>query len=354
MEQEIIAERSKKGKEIPVQKDEILQKLRRKTYHWKPVMYDAYKSLLHLTARMASDYAVILQCFNEISSRVPDFVPRSIYNLGSGLGSVIWAGNVTWGERVFEYYCVDKSQDMNTMARLLLQDGECQKQMHIPGVTFRQFPPSAFANKFTMVVSAYTLLEHAGKEERLQTIEALWHMTEDFLVLVENGTAAGFSLIYEARNHLLQMADSANSEHLQGYVFAPCPHDQACPRITNKNIPCFFKTDFTHLKENVAQSNKDFVRYSYVILRKGRRPEGEEWPRVVQDVVMPSKHSHCHLCCADGSAQHVIITQTRHGKDLYKCTRYTVWGDRLPVKISAGLSQNEDHTMADKSGKYNS
>lgn len=41
-------------------------------------------------------------------------------------------------------------------------------------------------------------------------------------------------------------------------------------------------------------------------------------------------------------------------RDLYKCTRYTVWGDRLPVKISAGLSQNEDHTMADKSGKHNS
>lgn len=35
--------------------------------------------------------------------------------------SVFRAGNVTWGERVFEYYCVDKSQDMNTMARLLLQ-----------------------------------------------------------------------------------------------------------------------------------------------------------------------------------------------------------------------------------------
>ncbi|KAK7481675.1 hypothetical protein BaRGS_00027048 [Batillaria attramentaria] len=315
---EVMEKQEREGNTEPVTRDGVLQKLRQKVYHWQPVTFDAYKSLLYLTSHLSLNYSVLLQCFSELSTRIPSFSPRSIFNLGSGLGSAVWAADAIWGSQVFEYYCVDNSQDMNTVARLLMQDGDSQKQMNIPGVVFRQFSPSPLTNQFDMVVSAYTLLEHPGKKERLETIEDLWRMTTDVLVLVENGTVAGFTLINEARDHLLK-----------------CPHDRPCPKFSKDNLPCFSQVTYKPLPQNHTKPNNCSVRYSYIILRKGRRKEGDEqWPRVIQGVVTAKNHTHCHLCCSDGNVRHTIVTARRHGKDLYKCTRYTQWGDLLPVTLS--------------------
>ena len=45
-------------------------------------------------------------------------------------------------------------------------------------------------------------------KERLKTVRSLWQKTKRFLVLVELGSTTGYSLIMEARNHLLQLERS--------------------------------------------------------------------------------------------------------------------------------------------------
>ncbi|KAL8564212.1 hypothetical protein ACOMHN_017481 [Nucella lapillus] len=295
--------------------------------------YDAYKSLLYLTAHLAHNYSVLLQCFTEISKRDADFHPRSVYNFGSGLGSSIWAANSVWSSAVFEHYCVDRSQDMNTVARLLLQGGDSQRQMCVPGVTFRHFAPSPVRNQFDLVVSAYTLLDQPDQDTRLQLVHDLWLMTSDILVLVENGTAAGFSLIYEARDHILQASHQAQDDNGKAYVFAPCPHDGSCPKMTEKNQPCFSQAAYRPLPHNHTRASKIAARYSYIIMRKGKRPEGVSWPRVVQDTARATRHTHCHLCCADGSVRHMVFTASKQGQEMYKCSRYTSWGDLFPVRF---------------------
>ncbi|XP_076448780.1 ribosome assembly protein METTL17, mitochondrial-like [Babylonia areolata] len=333
--QQIMEKREKEGKTDPIQTDTVLRTVRQKIYHWQPVTYDAYRSLLYLTSHLAHNYTVLLHCFTEISKRDPGFQPRSVYNFGSGLGSSVWAANAVWGSGVFEHYCVDQSQDMNTVARLLLQDGDNQKQMSIPGVVFRQFAPSAAHNQFDMVVSAYTLLEQPDQERRLQLVDDLWQMTNDVLVLVENGTTAGFSTIYEARDRLLQASDKAEDDSQKCYVFAPCPHDAACPKMAEKKQPCFSQVPYKPLPQNHTRASKTVARYSYIIMRKGKRPEGSDWPRVIQDTVKASRHTHCHLCCADGKVRHMIFTVSKQGQDIYKCSRYTSWGDLFPVRFPA-------------------
>ena len=48
--------------------------------------------------------------------------------------------------------------------------------------------------KYNLVVSAYTLFELPSAESRLQILVNLWNKTHEYLVLVEQGTNAGFKV----------------------------------------------------------------------------------------------------------------------------------------------------------------
>lgn len=52
---------------------------------------------------------------------------------------------------------------------------------------------------------------------RLDTILTLWKKCDGYIVLIENGTNAGFKLIEEARDFLIQQAQSEGN----AYLFAP-------------------------------------------------------------------------------------------------------------------------------------
>lgn len=65
------------------------------------------------------------------------------------------------------------------------------------------------------MLSAYSLLELPDAKSRLQTVRTLWNKCDRFLVLVEQGTRAGFGAVNEARDYLLySMPDECR-------VFAP-------------------------------------------------------------------------------------------------------------------------------------
>lgn len=72
--------------------------------------------------------------------------------------------------------------------------------------------------KFDLVVSAYSLLELPDIKNRFETLLNLWNKTKNYIVLVEMGTKAGFSLINEARDLLLQISSQNNAKC---HIFSP-------------------------------------------------------------------------------------------------------------------------------------
>lgn len=52
---------------------------------------------------------------------------------------------------------------------------------------------------------------------RLETLMTLWNKCDGYMVLIENGTNAGFQLIEEARDLLIQQSKKDGSS----YLFAP-------------------------------------------------------------------------------------------------------------------------------------
>ncbi|CAM4628219.1 unnamed protein product [Lepidochelys olivacea] len=315
----------------------VLNRLRKTTYHWEALRYTDELSLVYMVARLDGGFAAVSRAFHEIQKRSPAFAPRTLLDFGSGTGSVSWAAHGAWGQTLCEYLCVDSSAPMLALAERLLQGGsESPRAPLFPGVYFRQFLPVSPKVKFDLVVSAFSLNELPSLAERRETIQTLWRKTDGFLVLVENGTKEGHQMLMEAREIILGGGDKVVHDPREAHIFAPCPHHLPCPRLNPKQpLPCNYLQAYHPLPFRWNPALKEEL-FSFLILRRGPGAGEEPWPRITQAILGRAQHVHCHLCCADGSLQHAVITARRHGRDLYRCARLSHWGDRLPVTTPHG------------------
>ncbi|XP_053209503.1 methyltransferase-like protein 17, mitochondrial [Panonychus citri] len=352
----------------PIAKEEALRKrqekiqsaLKREIYNWQRFDYDEYNSVVYMTARLPPNYAAIKHVFNEIKCDYPEFKPRTLFDFGSGVGTTIWAANEIWPNSFSEYFCVDISHHAHDIARLLLKQGNENSPLVYEGVFTRQFLPVSHNIKYDIVVSAYSLLELPSLASRVQTIENLWHKTEDLLVIIEHGKKSGFMAVLEARNLVLQMTghkvtdtfnvdDSVNqviqsNEFPASSIMAPCPHNYPCPKLfTGQISPCNFSISYEHL--DISDFRKILwgtrEEFSYCVIQKKPISLGDNppWPRVISPVIKKQKRATCKLCCPDGTMKTISVNKNRQPKNLYNLVRLSKWSDKLPVTISQELKE---------------
>ena len=72
------------------QNSKAQKKFYQKAYRWKPVTYNQPMALTYLIARLAPDYASLVNVFKEMRVRDPNFQPQSMFDFGSGIGSALW------------------------------------------------------------------------------------------------------------------------------------------------------------------------------------------------------------------------------------------------------------------------
>ncbi|XP_060520079.1 methyltransferase-like protein 17, mitochondrial isoform X2 [Cylas formicarius] len=315
--------------------------LRCKINNWKAVKYDAFLSLVYLIGRSAAEYSVLTKIFGDIADRDPEFNPRSLFDFGSGVGTVTWAASRYWKKYIFEYFHVDISRDMNDLAELLLKGGRKTAPISLKGVFFRQFLPASSAS-YDLVVSAYSLLELPSTSARLETVLNLWNKTHQYLVIIEQGTTAGFKVVNEARDFILHIKKEGN----KGHIFSPCPHDNVCPKyVLSDGTPCNFEVNYVSMPVGASSSTRKEL-YSYVVLKKGERNANDvEWPRIVKPVLVKPRHTICRMCVPDGKLQEVIFTKARHGKTTYHCARSSKWGDLLPITLSCNDEEKDTESI---------
>ncbi|XP_011636082.1 methyltransferase-like protein 17, mitochondrial [Pogonomyrmex barbatus] len=302
--------------------------LKQNIYNWQPINYDKFTSLTYLVGRCVQNYTVSHKIFDEIKSRDKNFKPTTLFDFGSGIGTVMWTASEIWPNTLKEYFCVETSESMIELSERLAKVAKPK----IKDAFYRQYFPLSTNRTYDIVVSAYSLFELPGMESRLDIILKLWANTENYLVIIEEGTNAGFKLVNEARDLVLKYA---NSKHRRGtqfaHVFAPCPHDFECPRRATDNTPCNFSVLYHPLQFLGGRQHIPEL-YSYVILKKTKRSEDDEqWPRIVRSVLKRSNHTICRMCTAKGELKEEIFTKCKHGRHMYRCARVSEWGDRLPL-----------------------
>ncbi|XP_017881519.1 methyltransferase-like protein 17, mitochondrial isoform X2 [Ceratina calcarata] len=294
-------------------------------YNWEPINYDKYTSLTYVIRRSVPEYTVLYKIFSEIANSDKSFIPTTLFDFGSGTGTVMWAASQFWVDSIKEYYCIDVSKHMNNLSEYLIKNAT--PNINPSYIFYRQFFPASPVPTYDIVVSAYSLFELPNQNARLEMISKLWQKTQHYLVIVEKGTNAGFTIINEARDFVLSQKNKRSV-----HVFSPCPHDLQCPRYTTDDTPCNFEINYMTLRiGETCKTNKE--RYSYVVLKKGERPENDiNWPRIVRPVLKRSKHVLCRVCTASGELQEHIFTTWKNGKNTYRCARSSEWGDQLPFQ----------------------
>lgn len=70
--------------------DQIKTTLRQRVYAWQPIEYDYHKSMVYMVGRSAVEYAVMHRIFSEMNQRIPGFAPKTLFDFGSGMGTVTW------------------------------------------------------------------------------------------------------------------------------------------------------------------------------------------------------------------------------------------------------------------------
>ncbi|KAA0719474.1 Methyltransferase-like protein 17, mitochondrial [Triplophysa tibetana] len=317
-------------------KKKVLSELRQTTYHRTVLRYDKDLGLLYVAARLAGGYAAVIRALNEIKTRDHLFVPSSLLDFGSGLGSGAWASHSLWGDSLKEYVCVDSSGDMNTLAEQLIGGGEEMDNPVIKQVYFRQFLPVSPKVQFDLVLAAFSLSELSTLNERLNVIHILWRKTNAYLVLVENGTKDGHQILMEARNAILKGEEEVIHDMRRPAVFAPCTHELTCPKLIKQPVvPCNFIQFYDSLPLSRSQERQQ-EKFSYLIISRSNEEktlqnEGFDMGRLTAQVRRRPRHVQCQLCCSDGELKQVAVTARHHGKDMYRCARNSDWGDLLPM-----------------------
>ncbi|ELT98981.1 hypothetical protein CAPTEDRAFT_125496 [Capitella teleta] len=308
-------------------KGRLMKRLRYVTYHWQPVEYDAFQGFIYMYSRLLFDYSALYRILHEIRMRDSSFSPVNMLDFGSGVGSSIWAVNAVWPKKkIQEHLCIDTSNDMNTIARLLLQGAQEYAEPCFPGVYFRQSLSATSTNTYDIVICAFTLFEMPSQNERLKLLLNLWRKTDCYLVIVEQGTNAAFQLINEARQFILENSEMLSADErqsLKGHVFSPCPHDLKCPRTDAS--PCNTQVNSYDWKSEKQVSDLISIICTLYI-------SDPQWPRLVRSCTKSNKCIHCRLCTSEGHLQYSIITSRRQGKALYRVARASDWSDLLPVR----------------------
>ncbi|KAM3604346.1 uncharacterized protein V6R79_009781 [Siganus canaliculatus] len=313
----------------------VFSELRRTTYHWTAMKYDEELGVVYMAARLAGGYAAVRRAINEIKKRDPTFAPQTLLDFGSGLGTVVWASHSCWGDTLKEMVCVDSSGPMNILAERLLKGDDERAEPHIKHVYFRQFLPVSPKVQFDLVVAAFTLSELPSVKEREEIVLTLWRKTSSYLVLVENGTKEGHQMLMEARDTLLKNQEKTVLDTRATSVFAPCPHEEVCPKLAAApSTPCNFQQLY-HPLPLPGHSERQTEKFSYLILTRAEAAEagteGVDWARLIAPVQRRSRHVHCRLCCPDGQLEHQVVTARKHSRDVYRCARSSDWGDQLPI-----------------------
>ncbi|CAH8490470.1 unnamed protein product [Dicrocoelium dendriticum] len=301
---------------------------------WKSLTYSGHNCELYLTARLAPNFAAACRVLYEIRKRCPRFFPRNLFDFGSGLGTIAWAANSVWPVGcIREHYLVEPSADMTKISEFMFRKNMTiqSPETVFPGIYLRRFTPASMRS-YDLVVSAYTLFELPGVRARRQMLSNMWDRTSSFLVLIEQGTKAGFNAILEARQWLLENGGDSM------FLFAPCPHSFSCGKADSAcNISVqYYKFALTRddsepkteLVSYLIASRGDWRRYQSPVVEA----ESQFLPRLVTYGVSSEESVVHDICLPSGAIERTAFPKKQSAKALYYFLRHAKMGDILPCE----------------------
>jgi ribosomal protein RSM22 (predicted rRNA methylase) len=248
-----------------------------------------------------------------IAQARPDFVPKTLLDVGAGPGTALWAAADCWSG-LGDALLIEASPVFRSCGETLAAGAPLRRVVWKNGDITSAAVDAASHDLVTM---AYVLNELAP-EARPPVIERLWRATADTLVIIEPGTPAGSERILAARRQLIDAG---------AHLIAPCPHARDCPLAP---------PDWCHFAERVARSRVhrqakggevpwEDEKFSYLAV--SRLPAAAAGARVIARPRKASGRVTLKLCRPDGSAGEQLVS--RRDGELFQRARRSDWGTTI-------------------------
>lgn len=273
-------------------------------------------------ARLPATVAVASAVIDRLRERYAAFQPASFLDIGSGLGSFLWA--------VLHYFPeLQKSVllEGNRKFLMLLKDVVHREQGRYPALKNTLFLSGnlrenttwdSITDIFDLVSISYVLSELTSTDQ-IKLVENAWKKTRSVLVIAEPGTPKGFFNISQARDFLIKQG---------GVILGPCTHQNECPLASKLQDWCHFSVRFfrTERHKTLKGATLPFEdeKYCYLIVGKDPVALNLEEVRILKNPLKRSGHILLDVCTSHGE-ERVTVTKKKHV--LYKNAQKKRWGD---------------------------
>ncbi|WP_027057636.1 small ribosomal subunit Rsm22 family protein [Mesorhizobium loti] len=267
----------------------------------------------YLATRLPATYAAVRASLGALNEAWPDFMPKTLLDVGAGPGTVLWATSELWPD-LEQAVLLEASAAVRKVGETLAADAITARTEWRAGDVTTDLADLQSAD---LVTCAY-VLDEIVPASLPKMVARLWQLTTDTLLIVEPGTPAGWQRILAVRAQLIAAG---------AHVLAPCPHEAPCP---------LSPPDWCHFARRVARSRlhrlaKDaevpWEDEKFIFVAVSRQPAASRPARVIAPPKSGSGKVMLKLCGPDGGAGEQLFTK-RDG-DLFKAARRLDWGDTL-------------------------
>ncbi len=185
----------------------------------------------YLATRLPATYAAIRASLDALNEARPEFMPKTLIDIGAGPGTVLWATTDLWPD-LEQAVLLEASAAVRKVGQTLTADKIAAQVTWLAGdatIDLAELKPA------DLVTCAY-VLDEIVPASLPKLVAQLWQLTADTLLVVEPGTPAGWQRILAVRRQLIETG---------AHVLAPCPHQAPCPLAP---------PDWCHFSRRVARS----------------------------------------------------------------------------------------------------
>ena len=300
--------------EIKKSYKEISLKYRNENIQSQAVVSSDVQALSYLASRMGETSVVVYSVLEKLNNLISlDNQVKSVLDLGSGTGSVLWAlKNFLFSADIV---AVEKQESMIKYSKLLSKYLEYNINYINEDVLSSKVENLTL---FDLVIESFMLNEMSGND-RKQTLDLMMSKTNKFIVLIEPGTPNSYTKMMEDRDYLLS----------KGFCLVlPCPHGCKCGLVDDY---CNFtvRVDRTKISRYIKDSQLGYEdeKFFYLIFSKDVIENG--CSTILRKPVFAKNRVELKLCNKDGSVCKTVVT--KNNKQQYSQAKKLKHGDSFVI-----------------------
>lgn len=269
------------------------------------------QTFAYAVVRMPATYCAAFFALEQAAARFGTEI-ETMLDVGAGTGAVCWAAGEIFPV-LNSVTCLEREKNMSEIGEMLMKEGSfpCDFTWNSFDIT------SGAALPKSQLVTASYVLNELNASERKSVISRLWNATEKLLVVIEPGTPAGFAVLREVREKLIQLG---------AYIAAPCPLNGECPIGTDDWCHFSVRVARSKLHKQLKGGDAPYEDEKFCYIAAARERTEQCSARVIRHPKIESGKITLPLCTAEGISQKIV---TKKDGMLFKKARKTDWGEEL-------------------------